>query len=143
MRFNARHEVLDWLYSEANSHSVYAYSAPTRALVFGCSDELMRKVTASGSHYFTRDTRKIWGTRVYELTDRRFLIVSDKHHDGRTYRVAYATQPPGDVRMSIERGPRLATLSQARAFARELWLLLSGYTPEDLAAMIAKHGQEN
>ena len=142
MRFNPRREVLDWLASQADSHRLYPYTHPSQALMFGCSDEMMRKVTASGSHYFTRDAMKVWGTRVYELTNRRFLLVSDKHHDGRTYRVAYATQPPSNMRMGMERGPHLATLGQARAFARELWALLNGYTAEDLAAKIAKHGQE-
>jgi hypothetical protein len=82
---------------------------------------MVREVTRSGSHYFSRDTMKWFKCRLYELVSDRFLIVSDMSPDGRIYRVAYATQPPAPSSMiSMERGPHLGSLDQARRFAKAL-----------------------
>lgn len=120
MMFNAKAEVKAWLQAEADGHRLYPYSRPDQALRFTCSDEMIRRVTSSGSFYFARDTMQVWKTRVFELVSDRFLIVSDRGSDGRIYRVAYATQPTDSHMISMERSSHMASLLQARAFAREL-----------------------
>lgn len=119
--FNAKEQVTAWMAEQKQAHDQWPYSHPAQALTFSNSDQMIRAVTSSGSHYFTPETMRAFRCRVFELVSQRFLIVSDMGPDGRIYRVAYATQQPEPSSMiSMERGPHLATLAQARAFAREL-----------------------
>lgn len=67
----------------------YPYSLPDRAIQFSNEDDLVRKVTSSGSFFFSRETMRAFGCKINELYGRRFLVMSDKHPDGRLYRVAY------------------------------------------------------
>lgn len=118
--FNAKRQVKEWLAGQTEAHERYPYSHPSQAVRFDSVDQMVQHTGRSGSYYFSRDTMRVFKCRLYELVSNRFLIVSDMHPDGRIYRVAYATLPDPDAMISMERGPHLATLTQARAFAREL-----------------------
>lgn len=131
--FNANRAVWEWLKEQAKSHDDYPYSHPWQALRFDNSDHMVRSVDRSGSHYFSRDTMRVFKCRLYELVSGRFLIVSDMAPDGRIYRVAYATQPPEPSSMiSMERSSHMATLDQARGFARELIRLQEACPDQDI-----------
>lgn len=75
----------------------YPYSLPDKAIRFMNEDDLVRQVTASGSHYFSQATMKAFGCKINELYGRRYLVTSDKHPDGRVYRVIYFYDHPTTV----------------------------------------------
>lgn len=144
--FKARAAVWEWLAAEAQGHVSYPYSHPHQALRFDSSDHMVREVNRSGSYYFSPDTMRAFKSRTHELISNRFLITSEKDSDHpRLYRVVYATQPTGKEapRISMERSPFLATLSQARGFTRELCKVLTLWPNHDdlqkaVAVMVAK-----
>lgn len=115
----------EWGISQATSWETYPYSPPWQALTFGCIDELRREVTASGSHYFSPDTMRYFKCRIDDtLYQQRFFIQSDlRPCDGgreRVYRVGWVVQHDEGRRLSVERGPFLPSLADARRSVK--WL---------------------
>jgi len=82
---------------------VYSYSLPNRAVTFTNEDHLIREVTSSGSHYFDQATMRAFGSKINELYGGRFLVTSDRHPDGRLYRVVYFYEPSPGVCLSAEK----------------------------------------
>jgi len=99
----------------------YPYCLPTKALQFGCTDELMRAVTASGSQMFTDDSMKWWKTRVdTQLTAGRFLVTSDAAFGIRQCSVRWVYTSPDSKRLQMSSfDQKFASMAQARAFARK------------------------
>lgn len=141
MNWSARFEVWKWIRAEVKGHEEYPYSHPHQALTFGNSDELIRAVTSSGSHFFSPDTMRWFRCRVYELVNGKFLLLSNMSPEGRVYQVAYVTNPREGTRLTVERSPYFRTMSRARAFARELVVLLEAVP--DTAELIRRAKKED
>lgn len=98
----------------------YAYSLPTQAVEFGCTDELMRAVTASGSQMFTPESMRWWKSRVDgQLTAGRFLVTSDSAFGLRQSSVRWVYTTPESRQLQMASfDQKFATPAKARAFAR-------------------------
>ena len=120
------------LYNYDRSREAYPESLPGEAHRYTCSDEMLREARQYG-HFFDESTMRAFKTKVYDLVDERFLVISDRNDwDGRFYRVCwiYQHKPSCDNASHIHKSvevteTRFSSLAQARKFARELAGLLN------------------
>lgn len=97
----------------------YPYSLPDKALKFDSVEDLRRKVTRSGSHFFSPGAMRFFSSRVSgELFGGRFFVTSESDGDNpRRYTVRYVYDYEGDLSTQDLGFQRFATLSGAKALA--------------------------
>jgi hypothetical protein len=111
----------------ARNREHYGYSLPTEAIRYQSSDELIRDQTG---YYFTPDTRRTFKTKIDQLYDGRFLVISNRYgYEGarRFYRVVWAVELPATCdnaqhrKVSVEElTTDFPTLDKARRAALKL-----------------------
>lgn len=110
----------------------YPYTLPQSALTFDNVDDMRRRVSASGSHYFDADAVRFFRGRTdpvmfggrFWVESRKYVNAYAGEESPREYAVAwvseYVNPDTGARSLSIERLGWLPTLIMARAFARAL-----------------------
>lgn len=114
-------------YDHARDVEYYPYSLPQSAERFGCSDELIRRVSG---YYFSEGAMRTFKTHIHELYDGRILVVSNRYSYAgakRHYRVVWAHKNPSDcnneahVKVTVnDLETHFSTLGQARTAAKRL-----------------------
>lgn len=105
----------------------YRYSLPDRALKFDSVDQLKRKVTASGSHFFDRAAMRFFDSRIIDqLWGQRFFVTSESDGDNpRRYTVRYVYEHEGRLTVEDLGGfQRFKTLDSAKMAAQQAAALL-------------------